>query len=127
LHKPAERLTGEFDTVGVVVGLVLTAVVGLEVYLGVMKVALGAGEVLLAFGLALDTCGRALGTLAAERSGDQDWAWLCVLLGSPAVAAFALFQQSGPISVEPAPLAGLISVLACAIIAIAAVGALLGV
>ena len=120
------RRPRELETFGVLVGLVLAAVLAVEVYIGVLKLALGAGEVLLALGLALDTCARVLGTISAERAGDHDWAWLCVLLGSPAVARFTLFQRSGPILVEPAPVAGLISMVACGIVSIAAVAALLG-
>ena len=103
------------------VGVALAAVLAFELYVGVGKLALGGGHVVLAFGLALDGAARALGTVAAERAGETGWAWACVLGGSPAVAGFAVFGRDGPVATEPAPLAGIISVLAMLLI----VGAIL--
>jgi hypothetical protein len=81
--------------------------------------------VLLAFGLALDACSRGLGTIAAGRDGSSEWAWWCALGGSPVVAWFALFQQRGPVRTEPAPLAGLIAILALVVLAVALLAAAL--
>ncbi len=98
--------------VGLILGLALAAVLSLELYAGVGRLALGGGHVLLGFGIALDGCSRVLGTVAARRSGELGWAWGCVLFGCPAVAAFAMFGPDGPVTTEPAPLAGLVAVLA---------------
>jgi hypothetical protein len=116
----------EVAAVGLLVGLVLAAVLAFELYVGVGRLALSGGHVVLAFGLALDGAARALGTVAAERAGDTGWAWACVLGGSPAVAGFAVFGRDGPVVTEPAPLAGIISVLAMLLIGAAIVGNLLG-
>jgi hypothetical protein len=104
----------------------LAAALSIEVYVGVAAVALGAGKVLLAIGLVLDAGARALGMVAAAKVGRREWAWTCVLLGSPAVAGFALFQRSGPVTVEPGPLAGLLSLLAIGIVVIALAALVLG-
>lgn len=53
--------------------------------------------------------------------------WPCLLGGSPAVSAFTLFQRSGPVSVDPAPLAGLLAVLAMLVIAVALLTMTLGI
>jgi hypothetical protein len=84
------------------------------------------GHLPLAFGLALDCVARALGTIAAARTDRQDWVWLCVLGGSPAVATFALFHPSGPVDLEPAPLAGLLGLLASTVIVVVLVGMAVG-
>jgi hypothetical protein len=110
-----------------VLGLVGLVVVLGEVYLAVGRIALEGGSVLLGFGLALDACARALGAVAASRSGHDSWAWWCVLGGSPAVAAFALYRSEGPVRVDPGPLAGLISLLAMALIVVSLAGAVLGI
>jgi hypothetical protein len=112
-------------TVGLVVGLALSAVLCAEVYVGVARLALDGDHWLLAFGIALDACSRALGTIAAERTGRQDRAWWCLLGGSPAVARFALFEPEGPVATDPAPLAGLLSVLSTLVIAFALLAAAL--
>jgi hypothetical protein len=112
----------EVAAVGVLVGVALAAVIGVELYAVVGGFALSGGHVLLAFGLAFDACSRVLGTVAARRTGATGWAWACVLVGSPAVAAFAMFGRDGPVAVDPAPLAGLIAVLAGLLIALAVVG-----
>jgi hypothetical protein len=81
--------------------------------------------VLLGFGLALDACSRVLGTVAARRANEPGWAWACVLVGCPTVASFATFGREGPVVTEPAPLAGLVAVLAGLLIALAVVGSVL--
>jgi hypothetical protein len=121
----ARRRSGsppEVAAVGVIVGVALAVVIGVELYAGVGGFALSGGHVLLAFGLAFDACSRVLGTVAARRAGGPGWAWACVLVGCPAVAAFAMFGRDGPVAVDPAPLAGLIAVLAGLLIAVAVVG-----
>jgi hypothetical protein len=105
---------------------VLVLVLSTEMFLGVVVVALPAGLVLLAFGIALDACARALGTIAAARGGSRAWAWGCVAVGSPAVIVFALSKGSDQVPVEPAPLASLLSLLAGLIIAIAVAAWALG-
>jgi hypothetical protein len=103
----------------VLVGLVVIAVLCLELYYGVARFALGGGHVLLAFGLALDCCARALGTVSARRAGKNDWMWSSALIGSPAVAMFALYAGEGEPPPEPGPLAGMLSLSACAAVVIA--------
>jgi hypothetical protein len=122
---PAPRRDAQ--TVGLVVGVALAAALCAEVYFGVGRLALNGGHWLLAFGIALDACSRAVGTIAAGRAGQSDWAWGCVIVGSPAVALFALFQADGPVAIDPAPFAGLLSVLAILVIAIAAIAPALGI
>jgi hypothetical protein len=107
------------STMDMVVGVALAVAVCAELYLGVGRFALDGGHWLLAFGIAFDACARALGTIAAGRAGRRDWAWGCVIGGSPVVASFALFQPEGPLITEPGPIAGLVSVLAVSVIAIA--------
>jgi hypothetical protein len=121
LARPAR----ERQAAGVLAGFALAAVLVAEVYAGVARAGFDSGKVLLAFGLALDACSRGLGTIAASREGSSEWAWWCALGGSPVVAWFALFQQSGPVRTEPAPLAGLIGVLALLVLAVALVTAAL--
>jgi len=105
------------EAVGLFVGLALVLVLLAEMYLDVTKIVGGGGHLVVAFGIALDACARALGTAAAGRAGSGGWAWVCAFGGSPAVAGFALFQRDGPVTSEPAPLAGLLSLLALAVIA----------
>ncbi len=112
---------------GFLVGIALLVVLGAEFYIGLAEVALGTGHVLLAFGIALDACTRVLGMVAAERAGQRAWVLPCVIGGSPVVAMFALFQRSGPVSVDPAPLAGLMSIASMAIIGLALLAMLLGI
>jgi hypothetical protein len=109
----------EAGSVGFWVTLVLAAALIAEVYAGVGGLGIDDGRPLLAFGIALDVCSRALGTIAASRAGQEGWALACALGGSPFVANFALFQLTGPVEVEPAPLAGLIALIACAVVALA--------
>jgi hypothetical protein len=114
VHHPRSEPEADRDTLGVMVGLVLVAVIAIEVYAGVTRAGIDAGRVLLAFGLALDACARALGTIAAGHTGDRGWAWACALGGSPLVASFVMFREEGPVTTDPAPLAGLLALLAMA-------------
>lgn len=115
---PQKRTAG-IGAPGLLVGAVLAAALAAEVYVDVAKV-LGVGEVVLAFGVALDACARALGTIAAERAGRHLWAVACAIGGSPVVALFSLFRRSGPESVDPAPLAGLLALLAMGLLVLGA-------
>jgi hypothetical protein len=110
---------------GLILGLSLAGVLLLEVYFGVVGAGLDGGQVVLAFGLALDACARALGTIAASRDGEPDWAWWSALGGSPVVAALAWPRRGGPARADPAPLAGLLSALALGALTIALLAALL--
>jgi hypothetical protein len=92
----------------------------------VIRWALDGGHLLLAFGLSLDTCARALGTVAAGRAADRSGAWWCALGGTPFVAGFALYGADGPVEVDPAPLAGLLALFAAVVLAIAVLVAALG-
>jgi hypothetical protein len=107
---------------GVIVGLALACVLIAEVYLDVVHV-FAAGRIVLAFAIALEACSRALGTVAAARAGEGAWACACAIIGAPAVAWFAFLRRSGRAEVEPAPLAGLLAVLAGVL---AVVGLLVG-
>jgi hypothetical protein len=118
----APRLEGS----SLVIALALLVVICLEAYVGVVAIGLGHGNPLLALALLLDACARMAGATAALRLGEPGWTWGCAVGGSPAVAAFALFQGSGPITAEPAPLAGLLSVLALALAGVAALTRLAG-
>jgi len=108
-------------------GAALVLIVFVEVYVLVVRTALDQDRLLLAFGVALDAGARSLGTVAAARVGRLRWAWACAIGGSPVVAAFALFQSEGPVATEPAPLAGLIALLATFLVALALLGAALGI
>ena len=125
IEQQVSRPAGRRQVAGVFAGLALAAVLLAEVYAGVARAGFDSGHVLLAFGLALDACSRGLGTIAAGREGSSEWAWWCALGGSPVVAWFALFQQDGPVRTEPAPLAGLIGVLALVVLAVALAAAAL--
>lgn len=116
-HIP--RRAGQLQLTGMLAGLALAAVLVAEVYAGVARAGFDSGNLLLAFGLALDACSRGLGTIAAGREGASEWAWWCLLGGSPVVSWFALFQDGGPVRTEPAPLAGLIGMLALLVLAVA--------
>ncbi|MBV9309723.1 MAG: hypothetical protein JOZ73_02770 [Solirubrobacterales bacterium] len=108
-------------------GLALVALLLIEMYLDVDRIALAHGWVLLAFGIALEAVARALGTIAAVRAGRPAWAWACAVLGSPAVAVFALFRTEGPVASDPAPLAGLMSLVAIGVMAFGALLAVLNI
>jgi hypothetical protein len=96
---------------GVAVGLALAAGLVAEVFLAVVGV-FGAGRPILAFAIALEACSRGLGTVAAERARERAWACACAIGGAPVVAWFALAPRDGRVEVEPAPLAGLLALLA---------------
>jgi len=104
---------------GLVVGLALSAILIVEVYLGVVEVAFSAGRVMLGFAIALEACSRAIGTVAAARSGARGWTCACAIGGAPFVAWFALRRQPGWGEVESAPLAGLLAGLAVLLILVA--------
>ncbi len=123
---PEPRYSDRFVAAGLMVGVVLIALLGAEMYIAISQVALGAGHVALAFAIVLDACARVLGTIGAQRAGQPGWVWPCVIGGSPVVSAFALFQRSGPVSAEPAPLAGLVSLVALGVAAIALLTTALG-
>jgi hypothetical protein len=108
---------------GVLAGLALAAVLIAELYLGVIVVAFHDSRLLLGLAIALEACSRVLGTIAAERAGRRGWALACAIVGAPAVAWFALLRPSGRIEAEPAPLAGLLAVLAGVV---AVIGLLIG-
>jgi hypothetical protein len=109
---------------GLVVGLALAAILIVEVYLGVVEVAFNAGRVMLGFAIALEACSRAIGTVAAARSGARGWACACALGGAPFVAWFAFRHRSDWVEAESAPLAGLLAGLA---VVLAVLALLLGV
>jgi hypothetical protein len=109
---------------GAVLGVSLAAVLLVEIYLGVAVVGAGHGQPLVALGFALDAGARALGTVGAAHAGLRDWAWLCALGGSPLVAAFASREREGAVAAEPAPLAGVISLLAMAVLVLGGLVAL---
>jgi hypothetical protein len=117
---------GESEAAGVLAGLALAGALVIEVYFGVARLGLGSGNVLLAMGLSLDACSRALGTVAALRAGQREWAWWCALGGSPLTAGFALMQQTGPVKTEPAPLAGVVGLLAMVALVLALTVSALG-
>jgi hypothetical protein len=97
---------------GVLAGLALTVLLVAELCLAVVVVGLQAGRPVLGLAIALEACSRGLGTVAAERAGERGWASACAIGGSPAVAWFALAPREGRGHAEPAPLAGLLAVLA---------------
>lgn len=103
---------------GAIAGLGLVAVVIAELYVGVAVAGFDAGRPVLAMGLALDACARALGTLAASRARAPGWSWACAIGGSPLVASF-VFGREQRETVEPAPLAGVLALLAMAVVAVA--------
>jgi hypothetical protein len=94
---------------GVGLGVTLALALFIELYLGVARGALDHAHFVLAFALAVDACARVSGVVAARRAQASDWAWGCVLLGSPLVV---LFWRSEQATAEPAPLAGLLAIVA---------------
>jgi hypothetical protein len=74
---------------------------------------------MLGFAIALEACSRAIGTVAAARSGERGWACACAIGGAPFVAWFASRHRSGRTEVESAPLAGLLAALAVLLILLA--------
>jgi hypothetical protein len=108
---------------GVIAGLAFAIVLIVEVYLGVIKVAIGDGRLVLGLAIVIDAFSRALGTAAAERARRRGLAFACAIGGSPVVAWCTLVRTSSRVQVEPAPLAGL---LALAAGALALLGLLIG-
>ena len=108
---------------GVMVGLALAAILIAEVYLAAVVVAFDAGRPILGFAIAFEACSRGIGTGAAERAGERGWAFACAIGGAPLVAWFALAPRARRAAVEPAPLAGLLALLAGVL---AVVGLLVG-
>lgn len=86
----------------------------------------GDGQRSFGLGLAFDACARSLGAVAARRAGAPKAAWTCAIAGSPGVALFTLFGPDGPVAVDPAPLAGVLSVLATLLVGVGLLGLLLG-
>ena len=103
------------QALGVLAGLAFAALLIAEVYLGVIKVAFGDGRLVLGLAILLEGLSRALGTVAAERAGRRGSACACAIVGAPIVAWVALAPRSGRIEAEPAPLAGLLALLAAAV------------
>ena len=126
-RAPVRRVKREVAPVGLLAGIALVVLLVVEMTLNVAVVAVDHGWVLLAFGIALEAVARALGTIASGRAGRRGWAWGCALGGIPAVAAFTLFQKDGPVATDPAPLAGLMSLFAGAVIALGALVAALNI
>jgi hypothetical protein len=105
--------------------IVLAGILAAEVYLDVVEVAIGSGLVLLAFGITLDSCARALAAIGAARAGRIGWAWAYALGGTPVIAASPLLRRPAPVSVDPAPLGVLLSLLAAGVVTIALLALLL--
>lgn len=116
---------GSGQTVGAAVLIVLAGILAAEVYLDVVEVAIGSGLVLLAFGITLDSCARALAAIGAARAGRIGWAWAYALGGTPVIAASPLLRRPAPVSVDPAPLGVLLSLLAAGVVTIALLALLL--
>ena len=119
--RPAEPPAELPAWLGAIAGAALVAVVIAELYAGVAVVGFDAARPVLAVGLALDACARALGTLAASRERAPGWPLACAVGGSPFVALF-VFGRGQRSTVEPAPLAGVLALLALALIALALIG-----
>jgi hypothetical protein len=94
---------------GIGLGVALAVALFIELYLGVARGAIDHGHAALAFGLAIDASARTLGVVAARRANAPDWAWGCLLIGSPLVLAFWRSEHG---TAEPAPLAGQLAVVA---------------
>jgi hypothetical protein len=133
-ERPAPRWTpvkvertpvprGFVQALGVLAGLAFAALLIAEIYLAVIVVALGAGRLVLGLAILIEALSRVGGTVAAERAQRRGWACACAIVGAPAVAWISLVPRSGRITTEPAPLAGLLAVLAGAV---ALVGVLTG-
>jgi hypothetical protein len=127
-RAPAQRAgTRESQELsGVFFGLALAVILGAETFGLGIAFAMTGGHWLLAFGIAFDVCARGLGTMAAVREGSDDTAWAILIFGSPAAVSFGLLSEDG-MTTEPAPLAGALGALACAMIGLWIVGSLLGI
>jgi hypothetical protein len=111
---------GFVQGLGILAGLAFAALLIGELYLGVIKVAFGDSRLLLGLAIVLELLSRALGTVSAERAEKRGWACACAIVGAPVVAWVTLFRRPR-IDVEPAPLAGLLAVLAGAVAILALV------
>ena len=109
-HTPVPR--GLVQALGVLAGLAFAALLIAEIYLAVIVVAFHAGRLVLGLAILIEALSRVGGTVAAERAGQRGWAFACAIVGAPIVAWVALVPRSGRITTEPAPLAGLLAVLA---------------
>ena len=105
---------GFVQGLGILAGLAFAALLIGELYLGVIKVAFGDSRLLFGLAIVLELLSRALGTVSAERAEKRGWACACAIVGAPVVAWVTLFRRPR-IDVEPAPLAGLLAVLAGAV------------
>jgi hypothetical protein len=114
------------ERAGMVLGVSLLVVTVAELMIFVAILGFGDGHPLLAIGFALDASARVLGTIAFARDGDDDRAWGCVIIGSPAVVNSTLLGES-TVSTEPAPLAGALGAIACALIVLWGLGSLAGI
>jgi len=103
---------GFVQALGVLAGLAFAALLIAEIYLAVIVVALRAGKLVLGLAILIEALSRVGGTIAAERAGRRGWACACAIVGAPIVAWIALVPRPGRITTEPAPLAGLLAVLA---------------
>lgn len=65
--------------------------------------------------------------IAAHRAGSRSWSWRCALGGSPAAAVFTLLGREGPVQIDPAPLAGFVSVAAIAAVMLSLVARVVGI
>jgi hypothetical protein len=118
--RTSER-RGGLGAPSLLLGAALAAALTVETYLAIAAIAVDRGQVLLAAGIVLDGCSRALGTVAATKLGQHGWAWACLAIGSPAVAAFTLFRTGGPVTVDPGPLGGLLALVAMGAVALGVV------
>jgi hypothetical protein len=109
-HTPVPR--GLVQALGVLAGLAFAALLIAEIYLAVIVVAFHAGRLVLGLAILIEALSRVGGTVAAERAGQRGWAFACAIVGAPIVAWVALAPRSDRITTEPAPLAGLLAVLA---------------
>ena len=103
---------GFVQALGVLAGLAFAALLIAEIYLAVIVVAFHAGHLVLGLAILIEALSRVGGTVAAERAGRRGWACACAIVGAPVVAWVALVPRPGRIATEPAPLAGLLAVLA---------------
>jgi hypothetical protein len=113
------------ERAGIVLGLALVVIVVAELMIFVAILGFGDGNPVLAIGFALDVCARVLGTIAFTRDGDDERAWACLIVGSPAVVNYTLLAEE-VVATEPAPLGGALGVLACVLVVFGLFGVLIG-
>ncbi|HUA70571.1 MAG TPA: hypothetical protein VMA96_05805 [Solirubrobacteraceae bacterium] len=125
-ERPAPRWTpvkvertpvprGFIQALGVLAGLAFAALLIAEIYLAVIVVAFHAGKLVLGLAILIEALSRVGGTVAAERAERRGWACACAIFGAPVVAWISLVPRTGRITTEPAPLAGLLALLAGAV------------